>query len=189
MAKGGSGGETAKGGSGGTSSGAAGGTSGSGGDTGTGSTGTCVCPSTCQLPSCLQNLDPSCAPGGSSCIKQTDSATDSVNTCYSNGYKEIIVHDIMTDDRILTAEKGGSTCFTTEYDGNDVFNCVGYLTLKDASGTEVAKMTADCSGTFYIVTCTGGPDVSLDPSCSDMWPVSSLMGSSNGSCTEGTCAP
>jgi len=55
------------------------------------------------------------------CTVQNDTATGSSNTCYANGVKEINVHDVETDDRALTVTKGSSTCFSTAFNGNDVY--------------------------------------------------------------------
>jgi hypothetical protein len=180
---GGNGGTSAAGGNGGTSaSDGSGGTSaagGSGGGTGT---------SACTLPNCLKNLGTDCAETGA-CTTQTDFATDSSNTCYANGVKEINVHDVTTDNRVLTVKNGNSTCFTTAYNGNDVYVGMGSITVKDASGTTVASVRLDDQDNLYKVTCTGSQEVSLDMSCKKVWPVSGLMGTGGSSCTDGDCAP
>ena len=192
---GGGGGTGAKGGSGGAAGGTAaggagsgaGGTAagGSGGDTGT-STGACVCsPPVCVLPDCLKNLGADCVESGS-CAMQADLITGSSNTCYDNGVVEIMIHDVDTDDRTLTVKKDGSVCFSTAFNGNDVYTTLGSITVNDASGTTVASVKYDDSGTFFLVTCTGAQQVPLDPSCGDVWPVSGLMGSH---CEEGGCTP
>jgi hypothetical protein len=177
------------GGEGGNGGGTGGSTAGgSGGETGTGATGGCVCvgsTGSCSLPSCLQSLGSGCVETGT-CTTQSDSATGSSNTCYTNGVKEINVHDVSTDDRTLTVKNGGSTCFSTTFNGNDVYNGAGDITVMDASGAVVASVAIDYVGRFYVVTCTGGEAVNLDDSCSRVWPVSKLMGSH---CDEGTCAP
>jgi len=144
-----------------------------------GSTGSCT------LPSCLQSIGSGCVETGT-CTTQSDSATGSSNTCYTNGVKEINVHDVSTDDRTLTVKNGGSTCFSTTFNGNDVLNGAGDITVMDASGAVVASVSIDYVGRFYVVTCTGGEAVNLDDSCSRVWPISKLMGSH---CDEGTCAP
>ena len=110
------------GGAGGTS--AAGGSGGAAGENGT---------SSCSLPSCLKTLGANCVESGV-CTVQNDTATGSSNTCYANGVKEINVHDAETDDRALTVTKGSSTCFSTAFNGNDVYVGMGSVTVKDASG-------------------------------------------------------
>jgi hypothetical protein len=115
--------------------------------------------------------------------------TGSSNTCYANGVKEINVHDVSTDDRALTVKKGTSTCFTTAYNGNDVYVGAGFVTVKDTSGTTVASVRLDDQDNLYKVTCTGSQEVSLDMSCKKVWPVSGLMGTGGSSCTDGDCAP
>jgi hypothetical protein len=118
---------------------------------------------------------------------QTNLETGSSNTCYANGVKEIVIHDPATDDKTLTVKtSGGATCFSTAFNGNDVYTTVGSITVNDASGATVASVKLDDSGSFYLVTCTGGQQVALDASCSKAWPVSVLMGSS---CEEGGCTP
>jgi hypothetical protein len=112
--------------------------------------------------------------------------TASWNTCYANGVTEIVVHDTDTDDRTLEVKKDGATCFSTAFNGNDVYTTVGSITVNDASGEAVASVKLDDSGSFYLVTCTGGEQVALDPSCNQAWPVAALMGSS---CEEGGCTP
>ena len=171
------------------SSNSQGGTGGSGGGAGAtatgGSTGGGTGTSSCSLPSCLKILGTSCVESGS-CTTQTNLETGSWNTCYDNGIKEIVVHDTQTDNKTLTVKNGSSTCFSTAFNGNDVYTCMGAITVNGASGAAVASVTLDCSGTFYKVTCTGGQEVSLDPSCSKVWPMSALMGSG---CEEGGCTP
>lgn len=185
--KGGSGGGTSAaatgGSSGGTSTAATGGSS--GGTTAVGSSGGGTGASSCVLPSCLKNLGTGCVESGS-CATQTNLETGSWNTCYDNGVKEIVVNDVNTDDKTLTVKNGSSTCFSTAFNGNDVYTCMGAITVKDASGATVASVALDCSGAFYTVTCTGGQAVALDPSCQTAWPVSALMGSG---CEEGGCTP
>jgi hypothetical protein len=118
---------------------------------------------------------------------QTNLESGNSNTCYANGVKEIVIHDSATDDKTLTVKtSGGATCFSTAFNGNDVYTTVGSITVNDASGATVASVKLDDSGSFYLVTCTGGQQVALDPSCSKAWPVSVLMGSF---CEEGGCAP
>ena len=177
------------GGTGGTSTGGTGGggtggssTGGSGGDT-----GTCVCNApVCVLPDCLKNLGTDCVESGA-CTIQKDLASGNTNTCYDNGVAEIVVHDTMTDDSTLTLKKGTSTCFSTTFNGNDVYNGAGAITVINASGTAVASVAIDYVGRFFVVTCTGGQDVALDSSCSNVWPLSVLMGSD---CqNEGDCQP
>ena len=175
---GGSGGKTgttaAGGSTGGTSTTAAGGSAGGG-------TGT----SSCSLPNCLKNLGAGCVESGS-CATQMNLESGSWNTCYDNGVKEIVVNDAITDDKTLTVKNGSSTCFSTAFNGNDVYTCMGAVTVKDASGAAVASVTLDCSGAFYLATCTGSSEVALDPSCGTVWPVSALLGSH---CDEGGCTP
>jgi hypothetical protein len=108
------------------------------------------------------------------------------NTCYDNGVKEIVVHDTYTDDKTLAVKKDGVTCFSTAFNGNDVYTTVGSITVNDASGATVASVKLDESGNFYLATCTGAQEVALDPSCNRTWPVSALMGTS---CEEGGCTP
>jgi hypothetical protein len=166
---------SAGGGTGGT--GAAGGSGGAGGGTGA---------SACSLPSCLTNLGADCVESGD-CTVQKDTATGSSNTCYANGVKEINVHDVSTDDRALTITKGNSTCFSTAFNGNDVYVGMGSVTVKNASGATVATVRLDDTDNLFKVTCTGGQEVSLDKSCKSVWPVSGLMGTSCSN--EGTCTP
>ena len=118
---------------------------------------------------------------------QTNLESGSSNTCYANGVKEIVIHDTATDDKTLTVKtSGGATCFSTAFNGNDVYTTVGSITVNDASGATVASVKLDDSGNFYLVTCTGGQQVALDASCNKVWPISALMGSS---CEEGCCTP
>jgi len=131
----------------------------------------------------MKNLGTGCVEGGS-CTTQTNLETGSWNTCYDNGIKEIVVNDVNTDDKSLTVKNGSSTCFSTAFNGNDVYTCMGAIKVMDASGAAVASVVLDCSGTFYKVTCTGGQEVALDPSCATSWPLSALMGSG---CEEGGC--
>jgi hypothetical protein len=163
------------GGAGGTS--AAGGSGGAAGENGT---------SSCSLPSCLKTLGANCVESGV-CTVQNDTATGSSNTCYANGVKEINVHDVETDDRALTVTKGSSTCFSTAFNGNDVYVGMGSVTVKDASGATVASVRLDDMDNLFKVTCTGGQEVSLDDSCKSAWPVSGLMGTNCSN--EGTCTP
>jgi len=63
-----------------------------------------------------QLLATDCAESGT-CTTQTDLSTESYNTCYTNGVKEIVVHDVLTDNRTMTVKKNGATCFSTEFNG------------------------------------------------------------------------
>jgi hypothetical protein len=188
------GGTTAAGGSGGSSTKAAGGSTGTpaggsggssttaaGGSSGNGS-------ASCPLPSCLRDLSPDCA-GSGTCSVLTDLDTGSANFCFANGVVEIVVHDVMTDDRTMTAQKNGSTCFSTAYNGNDVYSGIAAITVKNASGATVASVRIDDTDNLYKVTCTGSQEVTLDQSCSSVWPVSALMASIGSSCEEGDCTP
>ena len=187
------GGTTAAGGSGGSSTKAAGGSTGTpaggsggssttaaGGSSGNGS-------ASCPLPSCLRDLSPDCA-GSGTCSVLTDLDTGSANFCFANGVVEIVVHDVMTDDRTMTAQKNGSTCFSTAYNGNDVYSGIAAITVKNASGATVASVRIDDADNLYKVTCTGSQEVTLDQSCSSVWPVSALMASIGSSCEEGDCS-
>ena len=139
----------------------------------------------CELPSCLKDLGTDCA-GSGTCATQMDLETGSWNTCYDNGVKEGVVHDVETDDRTLTVRKDGSTCFSTTFNGNDVYNGAGAITVMGASGDTVASVTIGYEDRLYRVTCTGAAEVTLDPSCEQVWPISALMGSH---CDEGGCQP
>jgi hypothetical protein len=146
--------------SGGTSAAASGGTSvGTGGSTATGG---------CVIPSCLSKLFTSDCVGTGVCVYQeVDSATNSENTCFSNGVKWLGIDDYSNEQMTVTVTNGSVTCYSMEYWGNDVMNAVDVLMVKDASGVVVATEAIDpvtYSGT--IVTCTGGDPVELDPSCS-----------------------
>jgi hypothetical protein len=157
----------------------------SGGASGTTPTGGGNGSATCSLPSCLNYLATDCAESGT-CTTQTDLSTESYNTCYTNGVKEIVVHDVLTDNRTMTVKKNGATCFSTEFNGNDVYTVMGFITVKDASGTTVATVKYDDTVTYYLVTCTGAAEVAIDPSCISVWPTSILMTSG---CEEGGCTP
>jgi hypothetical protein len=114
--------------------------------------------------------------------------TGSYNTCYANGIKEIVDHNISTDLRTMTVKKGSSTCFSTEFDGNAVFSDAGgIITVRDASGKIVATVRYnDFTLTYLLVTCTGAQEVATDPSCLKVWPTSILTTSK---CEEGGCTP
>jgi hypothetical protein len=170
---------------GGTNATAQGGSGGGTGTTAQGGSGGGIGTGACSLPSCLKSLGTGCV-GSGVCATQSDSATGSSNTCYANGIKEIDVHDVETDDRTLTVKNGAATCFSTTFNGNDVYNGAGAITVKNASGDTVASVTIGYEDRLYKVTCTGGQEVSLDQSCSGVWPISGLMGSH---CDEGVCAP
>jgi len=183
------GGTTAAGGStgnGGTT--AAGGSTGNGGTTAAGGAGGGTGTSACTLPSCLKNLDASCAPTGD-CTEQEDLVTGDKNFCYANGVKQLTVLNSGDSSTALTLTKSGSTCLTTAYNGNDFFNSAGDLIVKDASGTTIATLDMDAdTSTFYIVTCPGADPVTLDESCNNSWPLTGLT-DRNGNCTAGTCTP
>ena len=173
-------------GSGGSSASASGGNGGGTSGTATGGTGGGTGTSSCVLPSCLKNLGAGCAESGT-CVTQTDQTNGNTNTCYSNGVKEITIHDINTDDRAMTVTNGTKTCFSTAFNGNDVYGgSGGIITVKDASGATVADVMYDDTLSFYLVTCTGAQQVATDPSCLTVWPASILMGSQ---CPDGTCTP
>ena len=141
---------------------------------------------TCILPSCLQYLATDCVESGT-CATQTDLSTESYNTCYANGVKEIVDHNVSTDIRTMTVKKGSSTCFSTVFDGNAVYSGAGgSITIKDGSGKTVATARYDDAISYYLITCTGAQEVATDPSCLDVWPTSILTTSK---CEEGGCTP
>jgi hypothetical protein len=113
-------------------------------------------------------------------------STDNWNTCYTNGITERVISNTSTSGRTVTVKKGSSTCFSTAFNQNDVIAGTGAITVTNASGTNVASVKLDASTSLYTVTCTGGPGVVLDQSCSTVYPVSTLMGSG---CEEGACVP
>jgi hypothetical protein len=176
----GAGGKTAAGGSGAGGAPASGG-NGAGGTSAGGENGTSSCP----LPSCLKSLATDCAESGA-CTTQTNLESGNWNTCYDIGIKEIVVNDLATGNKTLTAKKGSSTCFSTAFNKSNVLNGSGAITVKNASGTNVASVKLDASTSLYKVTCTGAQEVVLDQSCSSVYPVSALMGSG---CDEGGCTP
>ena len=158
----------------------------SGGASGTTPTGGGNGSATCSLPSCLKYLAVDCVESGA-CTTQTDLNTTSYNTCYANGIKEIVVHDVSTDYRTMTVKKGSSTCFSTGFDGNAVYSGAGgIITVMDASGATVATARYDDNITFYYITCTGAAEVATDPSCLHVYPTSILTTSG---CDEGGCTP
>ncbi|HJX65798.1 MAG TPA: hypothetical protein VJ860_17800 [Polyangia bacterium] len=157
-----------------------------GGASGTTPTGGGNGSATCSLPSCLKYLATDCVESGT-CSTLTDLSTGSYNTCYANGIKEIVVHDVSTDLRTMTVKKGSSTCFSTEFDGNAVMSGYGgSITVRDASGATVATVKYDDTVTYYLVTCTGAQEVAIDVSCKTAYPTSILMTSK---CEEGGCTP
>jgi hypothetical protein len=133
----------------------------------------------------LNNLGTECI-GSGTCVTQKDSSTGSWNTCYDNGAKEIVVHDIGTDDRTMTLKMDSSTCFSTVFNGNDVYNGGGAITVRNDSGDTLGSVTIGYEDRLYRVTCTGGQEVVLAPSCEKMWPISVLMGTT---CADGACQP
>ena len=170
-ASGGSSGGGAAGSSGGTSSPASGG---SGGGNGT---------SSCPLPSCLDQLAPDCVESGD-CTTRTNLESGSWNTCFTNGIKEIVVNDNATGNKTMTMKNGAATCFATAFNQGTVLDGSTAITVQSASGTNIASVKYDPTNSVYKVTCTGGQEVTLDSSCSSVWPVSALMGSG---CDEGGC--
>jgi hypothetical protein len=185
--RGGAGGANAAGGTSGAAAGGAtatatGGTSaGAGGSTST---------STCVIPSCLSKLFTGCVGTGACVYQEVDGATNSENTCFSNGVKWIGNDDYSNDLKTVTVTHGGLTCYSMQYSGNDVLNAVDVLTVKDASGAIVATEGVDpvtYSGT--IVTCTGGDPVELDPSCSGTPADVATIVYTGQDCTVGTCSP
>lgn len=184
---GGAGGANAAGGTSGAAAGGAtatatGGTSaGAGGSTST---------STCVIPSCLSKLFTAGCVGTGACVYQeVNGATNSENTCFSNGVKWIGDDDYSNDLKTVTVTHGGLTCYSMQYSGNDVLNAVDVLTVKDASGAVVATEAIDpvsYSGT--IVTCTGGSPVELDPSCSGTPADLNTIMNMGQDCNTGSCS-
>jgi hypothetical protein len=146
-----------------------------------GSTGS----SSCTLPTCLQKIGASCPESGV-CATQTNLESESWNTCYANGVTEIVVADASTGNYTLAAKKGGTTCFSTAFNKDNVNAATGSITVKDTSGATVASVKYDDTTSYFIVTCTGGQPINLDPSCGNVWPISAFMGSV---CDEGACVP
>jgi hypothetical protein len=117
----------------------------------------------------------------------TNLNTDDYNTCFPNGVVESAVIDQTTDDTTLTVKQSSATCFSTTFNYNQAWSGTGSITVMDASGKTVASVRMDAMDNLRnLVTCTGGEQVSLDLSCSNVWPISALTGSK---CDEGGCAP
>jgi hypothetical protein len=108
--------------------------------------------------------------------------------CFPNGVAESGVLDNSTNITTLTVKKNGSTCFSTVFEGNDVYSGAGgIITVKDACGTTVATLKFNDDLTAYVVTCAGATaGVTTDQSCRNVWPTSAVMGST---CDEGACTP
>jgi hypothetical protein len=142
---------------------------------------------TCSLPDCLKYLATDCV-GSGTCTTQTDLITDDYNSCFPNGVAESGVLDNSTNITTLTVKKNGSTCFSTVFEGNDVYSGAGgIITVKDACGTTVATLKFNDDLTAYVVTCAGATaGVTTDQSCRNVWPTSAVMGST---CDEGACTP
>ena len=142
--------------------------------------------SACVLPSCLTSLAPSCV-GTGTCATMTNLDTDDYNTCFPNGVIESAVIDQTTGNTTLTIKQNTTTCFTTTFNYVKAWSGMGSIAVMDASGNAVASVRMDANDNLRNhVTCTGAPEVSLDLSCQNVWPISALTGSK---CNEGGCTP
>lgn len=142
--------------------------------------------SACVLPSCLENLAPSCV-GTGTCATMTNLVTDNYNTCFPNGVIESAVIDQTSGNTTLTIKQNTTTCFSTTFNYVKAWSGTGSIAVVDASGNAVASVRMDANDNLRNhVTCTGGQDVSLDLSCQNVWPISALTGSK---CNEGGCTP
>ena len=165
--------------------GAIGGSGGSGniGNTGgNGSVGGSSSSGTCNMPSCVSNLNSTCVPSGT-CVEQTDQTTGATNVCYSNGIKEIATIDATTFAIDMTIKNGSAVCYSLA-----ISLVAGSGTINDSAGNTVATISTDASGNG-VITCTGGQPVTLDASCSSSSPLASPTATTSSSCTQGTCTP
>ncbi len=142
--------------------------------------------SRCVLPSCIENLAPSCV-GTGTCATMTNLETDDYNTCFPNGVVESAVIDQTSGNTTLTVKQSSTTCFVTTFNYNQAWSGTGSITVVDASGKTVATVRMDAMDNLRnLVTCTGSQEVALDLSCGNVWPISALTGSK---CNEGGCSP
>lgn len=142
--------------------------------------------SRCVLPSCIENLAPSCV-GTGTCATMTNLETDDYNTCFPNGVVESAVINQTSGNTTLTVKQSSTTCFVTTFNYNQAWSGTGSITVVDASGKTVATVRMDAMDNLRnLVTCTGSQEVALDLSCGNVWPISALTGSK---CNEGGCSP
>lgn len=142
--------------------------------------------SPCVLPSCLESLAPNCV-GTGTCATMTNLETDDYNTCFPNGVVESAVIDQTSGNTTLSVKQSSTTCFSTTFNYNQAWSGTGSITVVDASGKTVATVRMDAMDNLRnLVMCTGAPEVALDLSCANVWPISALTGSK---CNEGGCSP
>jgi hypothetical protein len=140
----------------------------------------------CVLPSCLENLAPTCV-GTGTCATMTNLETDDYNTCFPNGVVESAVIDPTSGNTTLTVKQSSTTCFSTTFNYNQAWSGTGSITVVDASGKTVATARMDATDNLRnLVMCSGAQEVALDFSCASVWPISALTGSK---CDEGGCSP
>ncbi|MGC4091224.1 MAG: glycoside hydrolase family 2 TIM barrel-domain containing protein [Polyangiaceae bacterium] len=166
---------------GGSAANAGGSSSTSGGSTTAGAGGA----NTCSFPSCLSALATGCSPSGM-CTYEAVAETGRTTVTYDNGVKQVSVLSVTDYSTALTVSNGANTCFTTAYIGNDYFNGAGTLSVKNASGAEVATLRMDATSSYYIVTCAGAQPVNVDKACAKTWPFSGLTTLPATTCNAGT---
>ena len=101
--------------------------------------------SRCVLPSCIENLAPSCV-GTGTCATMTNLETDDYNTCFPNGVVESAVIDQTSGNTTLTVKQSSTTCFVTTFNYNQAWSGTGSITVVDASGKTVATVRMERHG-------------------------------------------
>lgn len=130
----------------------------------------------CVLPTCLTNLEKNCTPSGQ-CSQYYDENSGNTYSCYPNGVKR---SDIIPEGQMnttITVENATATCYTIVYSSSDVNSQIA-TTAVVANGSDagVASISLADDGVTWSVTCdSGGKAVTLDPSCSNEWPVTWLI--------------
>jgi hypothetical protein len=149
----------------------------------------------CNMPSCLTNLETDCMPSGA-CTQTMNSTTGSIYTCYANG---VIVAESTnaSNNQLLTVKNSKSTCYTIAFNyfsmaSGDSTNTSTVNNGSDAAVATILEAVPEAGGNnTFSVTCTGGTAVVLNDACDNpltVWPFSLLLNPSDGppGCTNTT---
>ena len=114
---------------------------------------------------------------------ETNIATLSNASCFSNGIKVVQGLDPTTKESQITYKNGDTICYSI---GITLGTPTGF-TIKSAAGVALGSGTVDTTTGAMSFSCTGGAPIVLNSACS----VTSLISASGATatCTDGVCAP
>jgi len=143
----------------------------------------------CNMPTCMAAVAQDCVPSGT-CVTQTDTATATTSTCYTNGVKT--VQQTGATGITVTAKNTTGVCYSMAIDLASIIAAAAggaiNVPVKNGAGAVIATLSVDSASQQTSVTCPGGQPVLLNSGCTGAVSINTSGGASS-NCTAGTCAP